>query len=190
MLLLALNRQGCAAICGTADGERIEICMPHGCCNLFCDSVRGTAGGVSMTGMNVSTSGQVVCVDHPDAFWHRIRNDAFPPVMSYFEPSKFTTSGANFIQMQRQRLAELIAGAKSIAVVGIQVREQDAHIWDALGSTNAAIYYCSGNRGAEAFKEWKTRVRASRNDDSISAGYWDTDFDAICTFLDIKAMVR
>jgi hypothetical protein len=151
-------------------------------------AVRGLASAVSMAGMNVTTSGPVICVDHPDAFWARIRNDAFPPVMSYFEPSKFTTSGANFIEAQRRRLTELIASAKSIAVVGIQVREQDSHIWSALGSTDARIYYCSGTRGAQAFKEWHLRVRSSKTDrDSISAGYWDTDFDAISDFIGMKA---
>jgi hypothetical protein len=188
MLLLALNNQGCAPICGSAVAKQIEVCLPHGCCNLFCESVRGLASAVSMAGMNVTTNGPVICVDHPDAFWPRIRNDAFPPVMSYFEPSKFTTSGADFIEAQRRRLAELIASAKSIAVVGIQVREQDSHIWSALGSTDARIYYCSGTRGAQAFKEWHLRARSSKTDrDSISAGYWDTDFDAISDFIGMTA---
>ena len=182
MLLLALSKKGVAARCGAdaSSASSVEICLPHGCCNLFCESVVGAAAAVSMAGMNVSTNGPVVAVDNPDAFWHRIRNDAFPPVMSYFEPSKFTTSGANFIEEQRARLATLISEADRIAVVGIQVRADDAHIWNALASTEAKIYYCSGKRGADSYNEWSAKARSDKfAGDIISTSYWAEEFEAI-----------
>ena len=37
--------------------DEIEICLPHGCCHLFCESVRGTARGISFSGPNVTTTG-------------------------------------------------------------------------------------------------------------------------------------
>jgi hypothetical protein len=186
MLFLALNSKGISSVCNQANvqPQQVEICLPHGCCNLFCEGVRASAVGVTFSGMGVTTSGQVICVDHPDAFWNRIRNDAMPPVMSYFEPTKFTTSCAHFIEQQRQRLTALIASAQSIAIVGVQVREQDKHIWDAIGSTTAKIYYCSGNPGAAGYTEWKKRVRISSGEkDIVSTGYWDNDFDAISAFI-------
>ncbi len=180
MLLLAASQEGVALACGVTDLQdgQVELCLPHGCCHLFCESVKGSAAGVSMAGMNLSTSGPVTNLDHPDAFWSRLRNDAFPPVMSYFEPRKFTTSGANFIGQQRQRLTELIANAETIAVVGIQVRERDSHIWDALAATDASMFYCSGKQGANVYEEWRGRVRHKRNDNILS-GYWADEFDAI-----------
>ncbi len=180
MLQLALNREGCTFVCGEAEANRVEVCFPHGCCNLFCDSVRAVADAVSMMGMNVTTNGPVSCVDHPDAFWHRIRTDAFPPVMSYFEPKKFTTSGASFIEAQRHRLTELIVNAKTIVVIGVQVREQDKHVWNALASTNAPIYYCSGSRGASAYTDWQSRIHHNkRKNDFVAVDYWSDNFDAI-----------
>lgn len=187
MLQIALNREKCALVCGKAETNRIEICLPHGSCNLFCESVQGIASAVSFKGMNVTTNGPVTCIDHPDAFWPRIRNDAFPPVMSYFELKKFTTSGANFIYSQRQRLIDLINNSKSIAVVGVQVREQDTHIWDALASTSAPIYYCSGRPGAIAYKKWQSGLPDNkRNGDFIAMNYWSNNFDAINSHVGIK----
>jgi hypothetical protein len=188
MLLLAMNGRGIATYCGGPNVEtKVEICLPHGCCNLFCESVAGGAAAVSMAGMNVTTNGPVVAVGHPDAFWHRIQNDAFPPVMSYFEPTKFTTSGANFIEEQRRRLTTFITEANAIAIIGIQVREDDAHIWDALAATNADIYYCSGKRGATAYNDWSARKRGAKNNlDTVATGYWDDNFDAIAAHISLK----
>ena len=65
-------------------------------------------------------------------------------------------------------------------MVGIQVREQDSHIWDALASTDAAIHYCSGSRGAKTFQDWQGRMRSGRAaSDTVSTGYWDDEFDEI-----------
>src|ERR1019366_3087157 len=86
---------------GTAPGSRLEICLPHGCCHIFCDGARGVAGAVSFGGFNVNTNGPIVVVSNPLEYRIRIGQDAFPPVMSYFEPSKRTTAGANFIDAQR-----------------------------------------------------------------------------------------
>lgn len=37
----------------------IELCLPHGCCHLFCESVRGMSNIVSFAGSNVKTSGKI-----------------------------------------------------------------------------------------------------------------------------------
>lgn len=188
MMQIALSSQECNLFVGDGPPEGVEVCLPHGCCNLFCESVSGVAGAVSMAGMNVTTNGPVVSVDHPDMFWKRIRNDAFPPVMSYFEPSKFTTSGADFIAMQRNRLASLIQDAEAIAVVGVQVREQDSHIWDALSQSDARIYYCSGKSAAQSYEAWTAKSRASKaSQDIVSPRYWSEDFDAISRHVGIDA---
>jgi hypothetical protein len=139
----------------------------------------GNAAAVSMDGRAVTTNGPVTAVDEPREFWFRIRTQAFPPVMSYFEPSKFTTSGANFIEEQRARLQQLIAEASSIAVIGVAVREQDAHIWGALGRAKAAIYYCSGKSAKAAFGTWAEVNRPRSSNDVVTTKYWAEDFDGV-----------
>ena len=114
------------ALCvGSPTNSQIELCFPHGCCNFFC-SVKGS-GNVRFSG-NIQTSGKVDIINNPIQFNQRIHNDPFPPVMSYFVPSKFTTSCSNFILQQRSRLKDLILNAEIIALIGIQVRIQDIHI--------------------------------------------------------------
>lgn len=188
MLPLALHTSGVPTFCGPRPQSftGIELCLPHGACHIFCDSAIGNAAAVTMDGRAVNTNGPVVAVDEPREFWLRIRTQAFPPVMSYFEPSKFTTSGANFIQEQRSRLQELIADADKIAMVGIAVRDQDAHIWSSLASATAPIYYCSGKSSKAAFEAWAAKNRSAKSVvDVISEKYWNDDFDSICNHLDL-----
>lgn len=186
MLTMALGQSGIQTWCGdkTTASTGIEICLPHGICNLFCESVRGMASAVAMAGMQVTTNGPVLQIENPDQFWDRIRNDAFPPVMSYFEPSKFTTSGSDFIAAQRNRLLSLIQQASSIAVIGIQVREADTHIWNSLAGANANIAYCAGPEGAATYQRWQTKFRPSAHD-VVMQGFWSDDFDKILAHLGI-----
>lgn len=163
----------------TISGGTVELCMPHGCCHLFCESVRGMATGVSFAGMNVTTNGPVIALSNPQQFWNRIRNDAFPPVMSYFEPQKRTTSGANLIADQRQRWTQLCANAATIVVVGVHPRSHDSHIWGPLRSSSANITYCGGASGAAAFESWK-RSSGRSGSDIILQGYFADEFEKLC----------
>lgn len=182
LLEIALGAEGLRPFVGARpDGEKyVEICLPHGCCHIYCDSVRGTAGGVSFSGFNVSTSGQISVVANPGEFNSRISNDAFPPVMSYFEPEKRTSSGANFIEVQRRRYLDLIIGANTVVVVGVKVRQNDKHIWDAIAETNAKIVYCSGKVGGDGFVNWSSEKRAGK-DHQVISGYFNESFDIICS---------
>jgi hypothetical protein len=162
----------------TDAGSTVELCYPHGCCHFFCESVRGTSQGVSFSGMNVRTSGPIRIISDPDEFHARIRNDAFPPAMSYFEPQKIATSDANFIEGQRQRFNDLIGGSDTVVVVGIRVRTHDKHIWNPLKSTSARIVYCSGNAAGDEFVDWSEAERPEA-DDLVLDGYFADEFDSV-----------
>ena len=156
--------------------SQIEICFPHGCCNFFC-SVKGS-GNIKFSG-NIKTGGRVDFIDDLFQFNQRIQNDPFPPVMSYFIPSKFTTSCANFIIGQRSRLEDLILNSKTVALIGIQVRTHDTHIWDPLSKSKAKLVYCSGSSG-KIFKNWSKNYRKNCMKDVVLNSYWDSNFDTIC----------
>jgi len=160
-------------------GRTIELCMPHGCCHVFCDSARGVAGSVSFAGVNVRTDGPVRVIADPGEFQRRIEGDAFPPVMSYFEPQKRTTAGTSFIESQRTRWTELAASAERIGIVGMRVRPRDSHIWEPLAGTNAHILYCSGHSAAEDYREWARDTRTDHND-IILEGYFADSYEQIC----------
>lgn len=163
----------------------IELCLPHGGCNLFCESVKGLASAVSFAGLNVQTNGPIIGIRDATIFHQRIQNDAFPPVMSYFEPSKRTTSGANFIQEQRKRYEDLVNKAEKILIVGLRVREHDEHIWKPLSNAKATLIYCSGNSASEEFKKWANKNRNGKVD-KVLAQYFSESFDQIIEELELN----
>ncbi len=105
--------------------------------------------------------------------------DAFPPVMSYFEPAKRTTAGASFITGQRNRWAALASSASKIVVIGVRVRRHDDHIWGPIASSPAQVVYCGGPSDVTEYRAW-AYARQSRTDDAVLSSYFRGDFDRIC----------
>jgi len=105
LLELSLLGAGVQPYCGEPTPGRpgLELCLPHGCCHIFCEAAKGDAGAVSFNAFAVQTDGPVIVVQDPRQHRARIVQDAFPPVMSYFEPKKRTTAGHSFIERQRAR---------------------------------------------------------------------------------------
>jgi hypothetical protein len=77
-----------------------------------------------------------------------------PPVMSYYEPNKFTVSCADLIRDERSRFEEAVLSADRVALIGVRVHPVDKHIWVPLGKTNAKIIYISGASAAGDFSTW------------------------------------
>ena len=161
--------------------DQLEICFPHGCCHLFCEGIKASSNGVLFSGMNISTNGSVIALKKLKDFENRIRNDAMPPVMSYFEPSKITTSGANFITSQRERFKNLVSVAKKIIIIGIKIRPSDEHIWNPLSESDAKLFYCSGVNEKESFEKWTSAH--SRKNDQFLDGYFDASFNSIINLI-------
>jgi hypothetical protein len=165
-------------------GGQIELCLPHGCCHLFCDGVSGNSSAVSFSGIAVQTNGPVTPMPGTEEFFTKIKTEVFPPVMCYFNPEKSVTSGQNFIDAHKERLKQLIYEAEKIAIIGVAVRTQDQHIWEPLRQSSAQLLYCSGKSGSESFNKWHLEKR--RNADAINIPeYFEKAFDDICKFLEI-----
>lgn len=160
----------------------IELCLPHGVCNLFCESAKGSARDISFSGNNVTTNGEIVEINDSFEFERRINNDAFPPVMSYFEPNKATTSGASFIDNQRIRYKHLIENANKIVLVGLKLRTHDQHIWEPIKVTDASILYVSGNHSGIDFCQWCNENRAGGKNE-ILYSYFYEGFNRIIKYL-------
>jgi len=183
---LCLGHSGIRPVVGReAEGNNeVELILPHGCCHIFCDAVRGSSSGVSFSGVDVSTDGSVSVVSDTTQFNSRIQNDAFPPVMSYFEPSKRTSSGVGFVAGQRKRWGELVHSASRLAVIGVGVRSGDTHIWRPIQRSDCRIMYCGGPDGGQDFRSWAEengRISSS----SILEGYFRDEFEAIYNEIDI-----
>jgi len=128
-------------------------------------------------------SDMVRIIEDPDEHAEELRKSTVPPVMCYFQPDKDTRAGVSFIKGHRQRLAELVRAASTVAIIGVTVREHDAHIWDPLRETGAKIIYCSGERAGAKFRCWARA--AGRKGDEVLPVFWDDGFRAICSGLGI-----
>jgi hypothetical protein len=139
----------------------LPVCLPHGSAQLCCVGISASAG-VSYSG-GLSTGGTVrVFADMRDFHREKAAN-VFPPVMSYFEPAKFTVSCANFIEEQRERFAARVSSADVIAIVGVRVHPSDKHIWEPLAATPARITYVAGPSAATEFERWASREGRSKD---------------------------
>ncbi len=191
LLALSLISQGIQPFCypgNPSTQASIELCLPHGCSYMFSPLIRtnNSAGTLAFLGLQVRfASGQPETILDPSMFRHRIKSDDIPPVMSYFEPLKRTTTGGDFIRTQRQRFSEIIEGAEKVAVVGIQVRQRDEHIWEPLKQTNAEILYCSGKDSGEEYKKWSSLARPAKKN-KVLGGYFREEFDEILSFIGLQ----
>lgn len=181
LLELSLSSECVRPIVGgpPQQGFDVELCFPHGCCHFFNDSVQFDSRGVTFNGGAVSTSGRIIVLGDPRQFAQRIEGDELPPVMSYFEPQKRTSSGKNFVDGQRARFAELASAASTIVLIGVGIRESDSHIWEPLAKTTARIVYCAGRAAATVFRAWAERLRPQKTDLAVE-GCFRESFTQLC----------
>jgi hypothetical protein len=161
--------------------EKFKVCLPHGNSCICCSDISATRG-VSFTG-GVSTGGTVrVFRDIPDFMSERASN-VFPPVMSYYEPNKFTVSCANFINDQRSQFEQAVLSADKVALVGVRVHVVDRHIWEPLGKTKAKLLYLSGASAAGDFSRWCSSK--GRSGDIAVPKYFDDGLGDLQGFLSL-----
>ncbi len=184
LLELSLIFEGLQPVAGAPQTtNHIEVCLPHGCCHLFRKSVRDSTSVISSNGRAIRIEGPVRPVFEPNEFRARICNGAFPPVMSYFDRKKRSTSGASFIAAQHSRFEEAVLSCSRIAIIGLKVRPRDRHIWGPLARTSGRLIYCSRETAAKRFKNWAKKWRSGG--DKVFDGDFDGHFDDICNELDI-----
>ncbi len=151
---------------------------------FFANRLEAPRAQYLFAGTGVSTRGPVKVIADPTEFTNRIRQGAFPPVMSYFDPAKLTTSGINFIEEQRARYDTIVKSAKVVVIVGIRLRPNDKHLWDALAATNAEVVYCSGKNAGHEFAEWVKDNRKGKAGE-VLYGYFDENFEKICSRIEL-----
>ncbi len=160
-------------------GKSLEICFPHGCCHIFCDAAQGASGSVQFDAFAVQSNGPVKTIVDPVKHRQRVIDDAFPPVMSYFEPSKHTTSGSSFINEQRSRWRHLCSDAETIITVGVRARPHDDHIWAPVANSKAKVIYCGGMEGGAEYASWASSARPHFSD-HVCSGFFQDEFNLIC----------
>ena len=177
---LSLLHAGIQPVVGQVAGSgQVELCLPHGCCHIFCDGARASSVGVSFSGLGVMFDGPVSVITRASEFRARLEGDAVPPVMSYFEPQKTTSAGASFIRSQRERWAQLASQATSLAVIGVRCRPHDSHIWEPVAASSADVVYCAGSTAGAEFRQWAATARPGKTS-RVFPGYFAAEFENMC----------
>jgi hypothetical protein len=181
LLLIALECAGIQPIVLPLPSEiqcnSIELCLPHGICNLFISGIQ--ARNITFSSGIIFDGGKPQCIVNPLEFQERITKDSIPPIMSYFVPEKINPSGYTFIIKNRERYKELVLKADKIAIIGLKVRPHDKHIWDPLSETDAPIIYCSGKWAGSEFLAWCKQKRVGKIN-KVLDGYFSDHFTEIC----------
>jgi len=181
LLVQAAQRVGMRLNCGSSkrSGSELPLCLPHGSSMLKCVGITAT-GSISFSG-GISTGGTVSTMSNVQEFDQERNTNVFPPVMSYFEPNKFTVSCANFIDANRRRFAQLATDASRLAIVGVNVHPIDRHIWDPISKTSATCFYLGGSAGGQKYSTWCSQV--GRNSDTVCDRFFADGYDDLLSFL-------
>jgi hypothetical protein len=183
LLQISLRFNDLKPVIGTRaeNAYEIELCLPHGCCNLFCEHAFTATYLHEM--INEIFDGPLVEINCPTNYLQQLNKCRAPPVMSFFTEDKISATGQIFfLQPQRRRYEEAVLTAERVAIIGVRVRSHDTHIWEPLAKTSAQLIYCSGLSGAQEFKRWKDEQRPHSND-VIMDGYFAEHFEELCDYL-------
>lgn len=164
----------------------INLILPHGCCNLFNENVKGLPKNIKMNGLRVKTNLvgiSPVLKNNPKDFYSAIKTNAFPPIMSYIESGKSTMSGVDFITEQRRLYEKEVLNSDLVCIVGVKINPRDKHIWLPLQNTSAELVYCSGKDWKE-FENWSKKFRRY-NTLTIFKGYFREFSNDIFQFLEL-----
>jgi len=161
--------------------DGFSVTLPHGSCILYCATVRAT-GNIRFTG-NISSSGQVKLLNSLNEFLQEKQANRFPPVMSYYEPNKFTPSCINFIDSQRNMFNNHIINSNKIVIIGAKIHTLDKHIWAPLEKSSSEILYIGGALGKIEFDKWSGN--AGRINDISLPKYFSEAINDIKLFLNI-----
>jgi hypothetical protein len=198
LLCEATNRNGVRVHLGSeVQSDRLRLCLPHGASYIastanVANDPRGLLLRPGAPGQALELVGggpifqletrDVVVLATQDKFdAKRSASSAYPPIMSYIEPTKFSATGGSFIWRHRSVFASWAAAADRIVLVGIDVRSDDRHIWEPLAAAPGEILYVAPS--ASRFTEWSQRL--GRRDPDALPARWIDAFDAVCAFLDV-----
>ncbi len=176
LLIQAVNR-----VSARNPGTQCSVSFPHGCAAFFCEACLDSNGRITApkgrsvefnpTIYGLQSNGPVRLIKGLREFWDlKQQGSVFPPIICHINPSKYVTSGANFIVEQQKKMEYQIRNADQIVVIGMRVNENDRHIWEPLRNAKGDILYISGSEEALKFQDWTRRHR--RKGDQALRRFW------------------
>ena len=172
-----------------------KVCFPHGNAAFYCKGLLTTDGVLtapanSPVEFNLNGNGHLISNGELGIFedishLRKMRSDypLCPPVICHITPNKFISTGANIIKEQQLKLRQMIKQADKIVIIGMNINENDHHIWSPLAEAPGRILYISGKTVTQTFFEWSARHK--RLHDHALASYWNEAEANVYDFLGI-----
>ena len=131
----------------------------HGSCNFLPTGVWASKGAVTIT-RGVVFNGPPRFVEPNDAIAFCLGDNALPPQMCLYMPRKPVQIAPQTLAAQQEAWRDLVAAAEEVIIIGVALNAGDAHLWDALASTEARLLYVSPD--TTPFVKWASEQRSGR----------------------------
>lgn len=179
--------------------KRVEICYPHGMCQLYIEDIikfniksetTGEKLDMSMSEARTSfSSGYVYELNYTkddDDFEKQMNKWETIPLMSYYEPNKrhpsirVENSRKTFdaLSQQEEHFKELVLNAQRIIIIGVAFNPDDTHIWEPLAKSNIEIIYVEPGY-FEHFSLWALSLNKTFR---VIHKDFENSFDEICQY--------
>lgn len=135
----------------------INILKIHGSCNFLPDSSISFSNIKFEMPVNSNLSilnAGVRPVSPREALKYCEKETSLAPAIALYAKGKQVLVCPGFVDSQQKAWLTQAEKAKRIFIIGLSVNPEDAHIWDALESSKASLYYVG--RDTEIFLKWKS----------------------------------
>lgn len=176
LIELAVHQTGMGVEYGAVTRERdnMPVLKLHGSCNFLPDvgtnqfiNCRAEGGGDPTNAWMEPPAVRAVSAAEVRHFCRT--EDSLAPVMACYAHGKPTPFAPTFVRGQQEKWRAALKSASSVYVIGVRVVPDDAHVWEPLRATKAAIGYVGPEDGP--FHEWA--AGASRRLDYTVASSFD-----------------
>jgi hypothetical protein len=161
----------------TDSSKELPVWKLHGSCNFKVTGLEATRG-VSFGG-GVVFGGGIHPMNPGEVRAHYKGTTALYPAMALYAKGKPIAMSPAPIQDAQKRWAERVRSADKVLLIGVRPNADDAHLWDPLKETDAAIAYVGGKSELDA---WIAAHRSTKPTEYLG-NRWTSTYDAAIDFL-------
>lgn len=142
--------------------KQIRIIKPHGSCNFWPDMKGINFQNTTFSNNNADIVGaNVEQLSRSETIKKCSSEDSLAPVIAIYSEGKPVKVCPEFVSIQQKKWKEAVDRAISVFVIGVRVHNVDKHIWGALASTKAPVFYYGLDSDQDAFKKWRNLSQKS-----------------------------
>lgn len=136
--------------------EAIPVWKLHGSSNFFSEGITASPGITYSTGVSFE-AGLRALGSIEEVIHHCLVETALAPAMSLYMRGKPVAISPQTLATLQTWWAQAVYAAKNIVVIGVHPNAEDVHLWTALASTNANLFFVGDT---EAVESWRKQYRS------------------------------